>query len=193
MSRHIWLLIALCLWAAAAVYAWAVWPSDERRPLTHVKGKATVSQPIRQTGTSASSSTANAPGLTVRKTPRPQPPAAVARDLFVSVEAFRPKPPPPPPPPPAPPPPPPPPPPTSEELAAARARQELSQFRYIGYLNKGGGKDQAFLSRNGELMTVQRGETLQGRFFVKDVTPARVVIVESATKIEASLSLSSGQ
>ncbi|MEW6325015.1 MAG: hypothetical protein AB1515_06475, partial [Nitrospirota bacterium] len=77
-----------------------------------------------------------------------------------------------------------------EELARDNARRELAQFRYLGYLDKGGGKDQAFLSRNGELMTAQRGETLHGRFFVKDVTPTRVVIVESATNVEVSLTLS---
>jgi hypothetical protein len=40
------------------------------------------------------------------------------------------------------------------------------------------------------LITVQRGETVQGRFYMKDVTPTRVVIVESATKVEVSLTLS---
>jgi Tfp pilus assembly protein PilP len=74
-------------------------------------------------------------------------------------------------------------------VAAAQARQALARFRYLGYLDRGG-KAQAFLSYNNELITVQRGETVQGRFYMKDVTPTRVVIVESATKVEVSLTLS---
>jgi Tfp pilus assembly protein PilP len=70
-----------------------------------------------------------------------------------------------------------------------KARQELGQFRYVGYLDKGGGKDQAFLSRGGESMTARRGETVQGHFYVKTISPSQVVIVELGTKLEVTLSL----
>jgi len=71
-----------------------------------------------------------------------------------------------------------------------KARQELGQFRYVGYLDKGGGKGQAFLSRSGESMTAHAGETVQGHFYVKAVSPTAVVIVESGTKLEVTLALS---
>jgi hypothetical protein len=198
MNRNVWLLMVLGLWVGAAIYAWAIWPSDERVAPKYVKGQAQASpQPIRPIGSvggpEPAAQAANASALVVKRQKleaRPQPPASVARDLFVSVETFRPQPPPPPPPPSLPPPPPPPPPPTPEELAAAKARQELAQFKYIGYLDKGGGRDQDFLSRNGESIIAQRGETVQGHFYIKEVTATRVVIIESATKIEVSLSLS---
>jgi Tfp pilus assembly protein PilP len=71
-----------------------------------------------------------------------------------------------------------------------KARQELAQFRYVGYLDRGGGNDQAFLSRGGESMTARQGETVQGHFYIKSVSPTQVVIMELGTKLEQSLTLS---
>ncbi len=98
---------------------------------------------------------------------------------------------PPPPPPPKPPePPPPPPPPTPEELAIERARRELGQFRYLGYMNKGPGMDQAFLARGEELFIVNQGDTVSGSILLKEVTSGYVTLQEIHTLIEMTLTIS---
>lgn len=191
MDRKVWLLTVLLLvWVGAVLYAWSIWPVDRHAPLKYVKGQPAVATAIRRTEGVPAGEWADLVVRNKQLTDRPQPPTTIVRDLFVPVESFRPKPPPPPPPPPKPPPPPPPPPPTPEELAAMKAQKELAQFRYVGYLDKGGGKGQAFLSRNGESLVAQQGETVQGHFYIKTISPAQVVIVELGTTLETTLSLS---
>ena len=211
MSRMQWLVALLAVWIAAAVYAWSMWPAERHVPLKYVKGQPPASnaearaqkaknggsdlpagrqvpprpKPSLANPPAASTGPTSASGpLVIKPASRAQPPAAIAKDLFVMVDSFRPKPPPPPS---APPPPPPPPPPTEKELAEARARQELAQFRYLGY-QKRGGRDQAFLERSGESLVANQGETVQGHFYIKEVTPTKVTIVESSSQIETSIS-----
>jgi len=95
------------------------------------------------------------------------------------------------PPPLTPPPPPPPPPPSPEEIAAQRARGELSQFRYLGYLNRAD-REQAFLSRGNDLFIVKRGEAITGTYQLKEVNNNFAVIQDTATKVEITLALSGG-
>jgi hypothetical protein len=188
VDRKVWLLTGLLLvWVGAVVYAWSIWPEERHAPLKHGKGQPAAATAIRRTEGAPVGGLADLVVRNNQLTARPQPPTTMARDLFVPVESFRPKPPAPSP---RPPPAPPPPPPTPEELAAMKAKQELAQFRYMGYLDKGGGKDQAFLSRNGESLAAQQGETVQGHFYIKTISPAQVVIMELGTKLEVTLSLS---
>jgi hypothetical protein len=191
VDRKVWLLTVLLLvWVGAVVYAWNIWPEDRHAPLKYAKGQPVAATAIRRTDGTPAGGFADLVVHNKQLMARPQPPTTMARDLFVPVESFRPKPPPPPPRPRPAPPPPPPRPPTPEELAAMKAKQDLAQFRYMGYLDKGGGKDQAFLSRNGESMAAQAGETVQGHFYIKTISPVQVVIVELGTKLEMTLSLS---
>jgi len=81
---------------------------------------------------------------------------------------------------------PPPPPPSPEELARQAGMQELSQYRYLGYLTRGG-KDQAFLSRGKDLHIVTTGETIEQRVLVKAITPAGVTLQETASQVEQTV------
>jgi hypothetical protein len=73
--------------------------------------------------------------------------------------------------------------PTPEELALQSGRQELAQFRYLGYLNRAG-RSQAFLAKGNALLIVKAGETIEQRIFVKTITPSGVTLQETATRME---------
>ena len=80
-------------------------------------------------------------------------------------------------------PPAPPPGPTPEELARLAGRQELSQYRYLGYLIRNG-KDEAFLSKGSTLHIVKTGETIDQRVLVKAIAPTGVTLQETASQVE---------
>jgi hypothetical protein len=62
-------------------------------------------------------------------------------------------------------------------------RQELAQFRYLGYLNRAG-RSQAFLAKGNALLIVTAGETIEQRILVKTISPSGVTLQEAATKME---------
>ncbi len=70
-----------------------------------------------------------------------------------------------------------------EELARQAGRQELSQYRYLGYLTRAG-MDEAFLSRGKDLHIVKAGETINQRVLVKAITPTGVTLQETASQVE---------
>ncbi len=84
-----------------------------------------------------------------------------------------------------------PPPPTPEELAAQAARGELAQFRYLGYLNRGG-ESQAFLAKGTELFIVKNSQTIEQSVVVKAVTPVQVVLQEIRTRVEQTVPILAG-
>ena len=84
--------------------------------------------------------------------------------------------------------PPPPPPPSPEELAKQAARQELAQFRYLGYLIRSG-REEAFLSKGKDLHIVTRGETIDSRVLVKAITPNGVTLEEIPSHVEQVITL----
>ena len=65
--------------------------------------------------------------------------------------------------------------PTPEELARQAGRQELSQYRYLGYLVRGG-RDEAFLSKGKDLHIVKAGETIDQHVLVKAIAPTGVTL-----------------
>jgi hypothetical protein len=73
--------------------------------------------------------------------------------------------------------------PSPEELAVQAGRQELAQFRYLGYLNRAG-RSQAFLAKGNTLLIVTSGETIEQRILVKTISPSGVTLQEAATKME---------
>ena len=83
-------------------------------------------------------------------------------------------------------PPAPPPGPTPEELARLAGRQELSQYRYLGYLIRNG-KDEAFLSKGSTLHIVKTGETIDQRVLVKAIAPTGVTLQETASQVERTV------
>ena len=92
----------------------------------------------------------------------------------------------------APPPPTLPPGPSPAELAAQRARQRLNQFRFLGYLTKGG-ESQAFLTNGQAIYIVKQGELLEGSVQVHKIEPETVVlstqIQETGNQIQATIPL----
>ena len=91
-----------------------------------------------------------------------------------------------------PPPPPPPPGPSAADLAGQRARQQLNQFRFLGYLTKGG-ESQAFLTNGQAIYIAKQGEMLEGRVQVHKIEPETVVlstqVLETGNHIQATIPL----
>jgi hypothetical protein len=80
--------------------------------------------------------------------------------------------------------------PSPEELARAEAMRLLSEFKYLGYLNKGNGKEQGFFSRGGELLIVGKEEIITGSFILKNIDPNQAVLKDKVTGVESTLVLS---
>jgi hypothetical protein len=78
--------------------------------------------------------------------------------------------------------------PTPEELARQAGRQELSQYRYLGYLVRGG-RDEAFLSKGKDLHIVKAGETIDQHVLVKAIAPSGVTLQETASQVEHTVAL----
>jgi hypothetical protein len=93
---------------------------------------------------------------------------------------------------PPPPPPPPPPGPSAADLAGQRAREQLNQFRFLGYLTKGG-ESQAFLTNGQAIYIVKQGEMLEGRVQVHKIEPETVIlstqVLETGTHVQATIPL----
>ncbi|GJL65828.1 MAG: hypothetical protein NPIRA05_07990 [Nitrospirales bacterium] len=82
--------------------------------------------------------------------------------------------------------------PSPEELALQRAQQQLSKFRFLGYLKKGG-ESQAFLTKGESIYIVKQGETVEGRIVVNRIDPTLVIlstkIAESRNPVQAEIPL----
>ncbi len=73
--------------------------------------------------------------------------------------------------------------PTPEEIALGKAKEELSQFRYLGYLERGD-EASAFLSRGNELYIVKHQEEIEDRFIVQALSVEFIVLHEKQTGTE---------
>lgn len=82
--------------------------------------------------------------------------------------------------------------PSPSDLAAQRARQQLSQFRFLGYLTKGG-ESQAFLTNGQAIYIVKQGEMLEGQVQVNKIEPETIVlstqIWETGKQVQATIPL----
>lgn len=87
---------------------------------------------------------------------------------------------------------PPPPGPSPAELAAQRARQQLNQYRFLGYLTKGG-ESQAFLTNGQAIYIVKQGEMLEGQVQVHKIDPETIVLStqvwETGNQVQATIPL----
>lgn len=86
----------------------------------------------------------------------------------------------------------PPPGPSPADLAGQRAREQLNQFRFLGYLTKGG-ESQAFLTNGQAIYIVKQGEMLEGRVQVHKIEPETVVlstqVLETGSHVQATIPL----
>jgi len=79
---------------------------------------------------------------------------------------------------------------TAEEIAADLARTDLSKFRFLGYLTD---KDSSlFLSKEGELFIVKKGDAVLKSYQIKAVGIDHVVLYDTVTKVEVRIELSGG-
>jgi hypothetical protein len=200
------LLLVVLIGAWVVVFAYRIFSHDEpkRAPLTYRKGQSAVVLKGQSTvvlkdssakGVKEAFSRGKGGGDLMVKLElldqKPSAPGENPKNIFQPLRFVPPKPPAPPPtiPSAAPPtPPPPPPPPTPEEIAAEQARKDLSEFHYLGFLNRAG-KEQAFLSRSGTLFNAKNGDVITGTFLLKELNSNFVIIQETGTKIEVTLPL----
>jgi len=74
------------------------------------------------------------------------------------------------------------------QAAADAARADLHKFKYLGYLTE---KDNTlFLSKEGELFIVKRGDMILKSYKVKEVNKNYVVLLDTLTGVEVQLELS---
>ena len=74
------------------------------------------------------------------------------------------------------------------QAAADAARADLHKFKYLGYLTE---KDNTlFLSKEGELFIVKRGDMILKSYRVKEVNKNYVVLLDTLTGVEVQLELS---
>ncbi|MGP0592142.1 hypothetical protein ACTRXD_06315 [Nitrospira sp. T9] len=82
--------------------------------------------------------------------------------------------------------------PSMADLAGQRAREQLNQFRFLGYLTKGG-ESQAFLTNGEAIYIVKQGEMLEGRVQVNRIEPETVVlstqVLETGSHVQATIPL----
>ena len=177
-TRWIALVILLGMWGGIGVWVLTQSPESQRLPLKYVSGQKAKRETTR--GKSGSDLKIHLEVLAANKqrteksfaSPRnifapvfPGQVSSASPDLAVS-----------------------PPQQTPEELAIQAGRQELAQFRYLGYLSRGG-KAEAFLAKGNTLHIAKSGETIEQRILVKAVTPAGVTLQETSSHVEQTVAL----
>ncbi len=65
--------------------------------------------------------------------------------------------------------------PSPDELAAQQARQQLTQFRFLGYMIQEG-ESQVFLSNGQAIYIAKQGETLEGDIIIQAIHPTEVTL-----------------
>ncbi|MDC4222731.1 MAG: hypothetical protein MPW15_00420 [Candidatus Manganitrophus sp.] len=83
--------------------------------------------------------------------------------------------------------------PTAEELALARARADLGEIRYLGFLDRGNGKQEGFFSRRQETVIGEEGGLLFSRFLIRELSSSVAVLADKDTQAEVTLQLSEGR
>lgn len=88
-----------------------------------------------------------------------------------------------------------PPPPSPEELARQQERlrqqqlrEQMAQYRYLGYVNQNG-EQKAFLGKGREIYILREGDTLEGKFQVALIDATTVKLLDNDSKLETTLRL----
>jgi hypothetical protein len=77
------------------------------------------------------------------------------------------------------------------QAVADAARTDLNKFKYLGYLTEK--ENTLFLSKEGELFIVKRGDTILKSYKVKEVNKNYVVLLDTVTGVEVQLELSGSE
>jgi hypothetical protein len=75
-----------------------------------------------------------------------------------------------------------------EELMLKQVREQMGQYRYLGYLNQQG-VHKAFVGKGKDIYILRKGDKLDGKFFVASIDPVSVKLKEPTTSLETSLDL----
>ena len=75
-----------------------------------------------------------------------------------------------------------------EELKLKQVREQMSQYRYLGYLNQQG-VHKAFVGKGNDIYIIRTGDKLDGKFLVSAIDPMSVTLKEPITSLETSLDL----
>ena len=82
--------------------------------------------------------------------------------------------------------------PSPAELAARQAKEEMQQYKFLGYLTKEG-VQQGFLSKGEEIYIVKQGERVENGLEIKSMSPTAVVlskhVQQAGTTVETTLPL----
>lgn len=73
-----------------------------------------------------------------------------------------------------------------EELKRKQVREQMGQYRYLGYLSQQG-VEKAFLGKGKDIYIIRKGDKIEGKFLVASIGPASVKIRELITNLEASI------
>lgn len=179
------LIILLSIWGLLLFYRIATYEKPRTAPLKYVKGQAVIRQEeITERGEDKKGESRLRKDLLYKKL---EASLQISRNIFAPLYT-----PPPPVKKPSTPTTPPKPEikvPTPEEIAMERSKAELNKFKYLGFMNKGG-INEAFLSKENELISAKKGETIKGKYLLKDISPNTVLIQDKETLIEQSVSIS---
>ena len=75
-----------------------------------------------------------------------------------------------------------------EELKLQQVREQMGQYRYLGYLNQQG-VQKAFVGKGKDIYILRTGDKLDGKFLVASIEPTTVKLKEPATSLETSIEL----
>lgn len=75
-----------------------------------------------------------------------------------------------------------------EELKLKQLREQMGQYRYLGYLSQQG-VQKAFVGKGTDIYIIRTGDTLDGKFLVASIDPTTVKLKEPTTSLETSLDL----
>lgn len=75
-----------------------------------------------------------------------------------------------------------------EELKLKQVREQMGQYRYLGYVNQQG-VHKAFVGKGNDIYIIRTGDTLDGKFLVASIGPTSVKLKEPITNLETSLDL----
>jgi hypothetical protein len=75
-----------------------------------------------------------------------------------------------------------------EELNLRQLREQMGQYRYLGYLSQQG-VEKAFVGKGKDISIIRKGDKLDGKFLVASIDPTSVKLKEPITSLETSLAL----
>lgn len=75
-----------------------------------------------------------------------------------------------------------------EELKLKQVREQMGQYRYLGYLNQQG-VHKAFVGKGKDIYIIRSGDKLDGKFLVASIDPTSVKLKEPISSLEITLDL----